>query len=376
MNPAQVSAARSPALQLMPLAMISGVVLLAGYFIAPAQALDSLLVGAYALLTVSLGGLVFMALEAVTGAQWSRALRPLYAALAGNLWMAGLAMLMVVAWRRDSYTWSPADSGDPGTMWFKALWLDPTWLVARAAGYVSMWTLLAFAMVRSSRPPRGWTADYESRWRKPIAAIALLVFAPTISLASYDWFMSLDPLWFSTMWGVYHFAGLATSTLAVVALWAIHAQRHGPGREPITNNHLHDLGKLLLGFCCFWMYIWYCQYMLIWYSNIPEETEYFVVRSHGAWQPLQVANVALNGVIPFLALLPQPSKRSPTIISRVATIVLLGRWLDLYLMVYPATMVTMPGWGIYEVATIVFACSAGAWWLLKTPPLADDAIAY
>jgi hypothetical protein len=172
--------------------------------------------------------------------------------------------------------------------------------------------------------------------------------------------MALEPMWFSTAWGAYHFAGLATSTLSVVVLSAIQLRRSGLWRGAFTDDHLHDLGKLLLGFSCFWMYLWFCQYMLIWYSNIPEETAYFVRRTRGAWGPLMVANVALNWVVPFLVLLSRPAKRSGTIMARVAAIVLIGRWLDLYLMVYPSRASETPAWGAWEAAGIVLAVSVGA----------------
>jgi hypothetical protein len=119
------------------------------------------------------------------------------------------------------------------------------------------------------------------------------------------------------------------------------------------------------------MYLWFCQYMLIWYSNIPEETAYFVRRTQGAWGPLMVANVALNWVVPFLVLLPRPAKRSPTVMMRVAAIVLVGRWLDLYLMVYPSRGSETPLWGAWEAAGIVLAISAGwrlIWWGVEATP--------
>jgi len=240
--------------------------------------------------------------------------------------------------------------------WFKAVWLDSTFLIVRAAIYVGLWALLAATMVRNLR-----TGSLHAQNRnRTLGTKALLVFAPTFSLATCDWFMTLEPMWFSTVWGVYHFTGLAPSTLAVVVLAVVQLGRCGSWHGAFTDDHLHDLGKLLLGFSCFWMYLWFCQYMLIWYSNIPEGTGYFVRRSQGAWGPLMLANVALNWVVPFLVLLPRPAKRSATIMSRVAAIVLIGRWLDLYLMVYPSRAGEVPQWGAWEAASVVLAVAAVA----------------
>lgn len=340
-----------------PLALLafSAATLAVGLFVAPDRVADSLLTAAFGLVTLFLGGLVFLAFHYISGARWSHAATRVYAILTKNLWLGGLAMLAVIALRRDAYAWLPPEGEEAGTFWFKAAWLSSTALVVRAAIYVGLWSLLAAAMVRNVRAEN---ADAQRR-NRVLAPIVLLVFAPTFSLAACDWFMALEPMWFSTVWGAYHFAGLATSTLAVVVLLALHLRRVGFWRGAFTDDHLHDLGKLLLGFSCFWMYLWFCQYMLIWYSNIPEETAYFVHRTQGAWGPLLLANVAFNWVVPFLVLLPRPAKRSATVMARVAAIVLVGRWLDLYLMVYPSREGAAPRWGVWEAAGILLAVAGG-----------------
>jgi hypothetical protein len=173
-----------------------------------------------------------------------------------------------------------------------------------------------------------------------------LVFSVTISGASVDWILALEPMWFSTMWGAYHFSGMFSATVVILA---ISLRRRGPLRGVFTDEHLHDLGRLLFGFSCFWMYIWFCQYMLIWYTAIPEETIYFIRRSEGAWHPLMLANVALNWIVPFFLLLPRPCKRSEKVMLKVAGVVLVGRWLDLYMMIFPSAD-RSPWIGVWEFA--------------------------
>src|SRR5262249_39747770 len=146
---------------------------------------------------------------------------------------------------------------------------------------------------------------------------------------------SLEPDWSSTMFGVYQFAGLFLSGLAALTLLLLWLGRSEPMRRVVTSDHLHDLGKLLFAFSTFWMYVWFSQYMLIWYVNNPEEAVYFLRREQGAWQPLLIANVVLNWAVPFLVLLPRSAKRSPTVLARVCVVLLVGRWLDLYLMIGP-----------------------------------------
>lgn len=362
-----ISSSPEAARGLNGLIAVSGATLLAGLFVAPDRVADSLLIAAFAVLTLFLGGLVFLAFHYLSGARWSHSATRVYAMLAKNLWLGGLAMLAVVVFRRGAYAWLPPEGTEAGTFWFKAAWLSSTAVVARAAIYAGLWSLLAAAMVGNSQ-----ANSLSGRQRnRVLAPIALLIFAPTFSLAASDWFMALEPMWFSTVWGAYHFAGLATSTLAVVVLVALHLRRRGFWRGEFTVDHLHDLGKLLLGFSCFWMYLWFCQYMLIWYSNIPEETAYFVHRTQGAWGPLMLANVALNWVVPFLALLPRPAKRSATVMARVAAIVLVGRWLDLYLMVYPSRESDAPQWSAWEAAGIVLAVAATARLVLWATPAAN-----
>ena len=190
------------------------------------------------------------------------------------------------------------------------------------------------------------------------------MYAVTFSLASADWIMALEPMWFSTMWGVYNFAGMILAALAVIVLFCVALSAPGrPLQGTFRTEHLHDLGKLLVGFSCFWMYIWFSQYMLIWYSNIPEETSYFVVRTHGAWGPVVVVTLILNWLVPFLVLLPRPAKRSASVMTKVAIVLLVGRWVDLYLMVFPSTVGESPVFGIWEIATLACATAIGLYLL-------------
>ena len=234
----------------------------------------------------------------------------------------------------------------------------------RAVIYLALWILFSKALVGISRRQDQTKQPGLSGANKRISAIFLVVYAITFSLASCDWLMLLEPMWFSTIWGVYNFAGMVQATLAVMILLAIVLRRVGPLSTAFTDDHLHDLGKLLIGFSCFWMYIWFSQYMLIWYTNIPEETSYFLLRKHGPWGPLMIANILLNWIVPFFALLPRPCKRSESIMIKIAVVVLVGRWLDLYLMIFPATSGAV--FGIWEVASIALLIGAVSWLFFKS----------
>ena len=162
---------------------------------------------------------------------------------------------------------------------FKHFWLSRPFFLMRAAIYSGIWILFAHAIRQRSRRQ---DHDGDPRWTHEnfrLSAAFLVLFGITVTLASFDWVMSLEYHWFSTIFGVYNFAGLFQSGLAAIILVALWLERAGPLKNVLNEAHLHDLGKLLFAFSVFWAYIWFSQYMLIWYTNIPEETSYFVRRA-------------------------------------------------------------------------------------------------
>ncbi len=344
------------------LAIVSAMVLATGAAVAPERVWSNLLIVGFYLVTLAVGGALFIALTYISGASWNVGFRRVPEAMAVLLAPVGLGLLAVLAVRCQHYAWHPHGvTGDAGTFWFKEQWTNPTFWMIRGVAYVALWLLLSRAMVAVSQR-QDKSADIGlTLLNRRLSALFLLVYAPTFALASCDWLMLLDPMWYSTIWGVYHFAGMVQATLAVMIVLAIVQRKRGPLRGAFTDDHLHDLAKLLLGFSCFWMYIWFSQYMLIWYTNIPEETSYFLLRTQGPWGPLMVANVVLNWIAPFFILLSRPCKRSASVMLKVAGVVLLGRWLDLYIMVFPATVGATSVFGLWELAGIGLLAGAFGW---------------
>ncbi len=351
--------------QLLCWAIVGALVLACGFGFAPERTWSNLLIAAFYLLTIALGGAVFLALTYISGAGWHVAFRRVPEAMARILPLAGAAMLVVLGVRMHDYGWHHGE-GDVGTFWFKELWLTPSFWATRAVVYVLLWSFMAGRLVARSQQQdeSGDAAISESNTR--LSALFLIVYAITFSLASVDWIMALEPMWFSTMWGVYNFAGMIQAALAVVIiLGLLFRSKNEPLHGVFNDEHLHDLGKLLMGFSCFWMYIWFSQYMLIWYSNIPEETSYFISRTKGPWGPVVVVAIVVNWIIPFFVLLPKAAKRNAGVMMKIAVVVLIGRWIDLYLMVFPASPFdtadvpfgSAPVFGIWEVGAI--ACLIG-----------------
>ncbi len=157
--------------------------------------------------------------------------------------------------------------------------------------------------------------------------------------------MSLQPHWYSTVFGLLALSSMFLNALAAITIVAVIVRRLG-FEHIITTNHLKDLGILLMSFSVFWVYMWVSQHLLIWYSNIPEETSYYIFRHFGGWGSLSLLNVVLNWFIPFVVLMPRATKRNEKILLQVSIVLMVGHWLDLYIMVMPAVF------GLWEIGTI------------------------
>jgi len=173
----------------------------------------------------------------------------------------------------------------------------------------------------------------------------------TFSMASFDWLMSTEPHWFSTIYALYSIAGALAAGTAAITLAVLALRRAGLMPE-LTESHLHDLGKLTFGFCTLWAYMWLSQYLLIWYANLPEETSYYLAREGGGWSFLFWMNVLLGWGIPFVLLLSRRGKRSEPNLAWACGFLLAGRWLDIYLMAAPGTSPEHAGIGLAELAIL------------------------
>jgi hypothetical protein len=319
---------------LQGLALLGGVSLGAGLVLAPQQTWAELLLASNFLLGLALGGLVLLALHYVTGARWIAPLCPLLEAMTVVLPAAGVGVLAVLICYPELYATAPT-THIPASP-FRTLWLNRAFFLIRSVVYVGVWLAFAWGLLRLSRQVRQQADADLVRKTTLLSALFLVAFGVTCWLASYDWIMALEPAWSSTVFGVYFFAGLFVSALAACTLLAIWLRRQGAGRSVVTDDRLHDLGTLLFGFSSFWMYTWFCQYLLIWYTNHEEETAYFRLRSEGVWPVLVIIDLVLSWGVPFVVLLFREAKRRPLVLGAVCVVVLLGRWLDLYLMIVPS----------------------------------------
>ncbi|MGB8064970.1 MAG: hypothetical protein WCF26_23995 [Candidatus Sulfotelmatobacter sp.] len=328
---------------------IGSVTFAAGLYFAPQRTWLNLLLISYYLLGLALAGAVWVTLQYVSGAHWSTALRRVPEAMAGLLPQAALGILAILILRPSLYPWISGLHSDGGAIGFKHIWLSLPFFRVRAVFYLLGWLGFIWAVLRTSRRQDADGDLKHTRTSTRLAAAFLVFFGVTFCLASFDWIMSLEPEWYSTIFGFYNIAGLFVSGLATLTLLLVWLQRESPLKDVITEQHLHDVGKLLFAFSTFWAYLWFSQYMLIWYANLPDETIYYIRRLHGFWQPLFVLNLVLNWVVPFFALLPRMNKQRVGILVRVSIVLLVGRWLDLYLMIMPPFSGGKPRIGIWEI---------------------------
>jgi hypothetical protein len=299
----------------------------------PQRLLPNLLLIAYWFLSLGLGGLAFIAMHYVSGGRWATAIRRVPEAMAGTIPLAAVGLGLVLVFGRSLYPWAAESAGSENSL--QKVWLNWPFFLGRTVVYLGLWTLFGALILRQSRRQDVDGDIAHTRSNVRLSAGFLVVFGLTLWLASEDWLMSLEPGWSSTVFSVYEFSGIVVAGLAVMILFSVWLHRLGPFRHVLTTHHLHDLGMLLFGFSTFWVYLWFCQYMLIWYVNNPEETPWVAVRSHGPWARLLIVSLVLNWAIPFVILLPRWTKKRAAILGPVAAMVLAGHWLDLYVAILP-----------------------------------------
>jgi len=313
----------------------------------------SLLIAGYLLTGFGLAGIVFVAIQYASGAGWSTAFRRVPEAMSMILPVGAALLAVVFLCHPSTYPWT-SHSLHSG---FQQFWLRRPFFLVRGLLYAAAWIAFASTIIRTSRCQDSDSSVAFTRRNVRFSVIFLIVFAVTFWLASFDWVMSLEPNWASTIFGIYNFAGMFSGGLALLILFVLWLRKSGPLRDFVNEEHLHDLGKLLFAFCTFWMYIWFSQYMLVWYADISEETAYYVARLHNAWAPLFLLNMILNWAVPFAALLPRGTKRSARALGRVAVVVLAGRVLDLYLLIAPPLVGSRPAIGIGTIGALAGAAA-------------------
>jgi len=322
---------------LLGLVGIVGLVLsFVGAYKSPVQFSFSWLFAFAYFFTLCAGCLFWTIVHHVTDAEWSVVVRRQLENIASLLPLMAVFFLPVLIWRKNLYQWMNVPPGTDPALDAKHAYLNVGFFLVRSILYFVILAGAAVLLRRfSTRQDRDGNPQFTIKMRK-VAFPALLLFAMSLSFAAFDWFMGLNYHWFSTMWGVYIFAGMAGSSMSLLVLVITALRRAGYLKDVVTMEHYHIMGKWMLAFVVFWAYIGFSQYMLYWYANIPEETQYFLTRNTESWNVLSTFLVIGRFFIPFAILLLRSVKKKSTTLCAIAGWILLMQLLDMYIIILPA----------------------------------------
>lgn len=341
------------------LAMIAiGLIALAyGYFagLGGGRIAANLLMNIFYFLGISLIGLFFVAVHAIAESGWQVSVQRIGEAMSSFIPVAGILLLLLFALGGLSslYEWTHTEHLD-ALLLKKVGYLNVPFFMVRFFVYFAGWIILAWLIRKTSlKLDMDGNLYYFNRLRT-VSAIFIVFYAITSVTSSFDWLMSIDAHWFSTLYGWYVFSSVLASGTAVIIIFLFMLKRMGYMTQ-VNSEHVHDLGKYLFGFSIFWAYLWFSQYMLIWYANIPEETIYYYTRLNN-FNNIFFLNLILNLAVPLLLLMTRNSKRMFVVLLPVSVIVFIGHWVDMYQLVMPGVVGKNAGIGLLEIGlTIGFA---------------------
>lgn len=332
------------------------VVGLIGFFTAyssdQTKAWTAFLRGHFYFMQLSIVSLFFCVICWITSSMWSAPVRRIAEGFTAYLPFTVVSTLILFLGMKHIFPWTHADvvANDP-IISGKAGYLNPTFFVIRTLVAVLGWNFFQKKIVGGSLATdhgASYKTVYESN--RKIGVGFLIFFAITFSAAAFDQLMSLDPHFFSTMFGVYTFAGSYQSFFALLAVVTILMSRSGYLKQVVNANHRHDIAKLMFAFTVFWAYTGFSQYMLIWYANLPEETGYFLARFVPGWEWWSIGLFCIKFIVPFALMLARTMKRSETALMIAALWILGTQFFDLNWMIQPQVYPQGPNLGFADVA--------------------------
>ena len=348
----------------------------------PKQFFFSWLVSFLFFVSLALGGLFFVLIQYATQGGWSIVLRRIGETIFATLPVMAALFLPVVLGLHDLYSWSvPGAAEHDALLQWKAPFLNVPFFLIRAAVYFGIWSFIAILYYRGSSG-QDLTGDPAVSARlRLFAGPAIIVLALTQTLASIDWITSLTPHWYSTMFGVYFFAGSFVGFIALLSVVAAATRSAGLLDTVISAEHLQDVGKLLFGFTVFWTYIAFSQFFLMWYANLPEETIWYKARMEGSWLTVSLVLMAGHFAAPFFYLMGRAVKRRNSTLAVGGAWLLVMHFVDLYWQVMPTLHPEGLSPSVLDIAALFaiggcFVAAAG--WLMRRQalvPLRDPRLA-
>jgi len=306
------------------------------------------------LTSVGLGALFFVALEHLVGAVWSTPFRRIFEILSAVLLILPLVALPIFFHVHDIFHWTHTDVvAVDEILQQKSPYLNMTFFTIRIIVYFAIWIIFYWLLIRNSKKQDKTKDQKITRINARISAVFMPIFAFTITFSSIDWLMSLEPHWFSTIFGVYYFSGTVVVSLAVGTLLVIWLNEKGLLVKGIKKDHYYSLGALLFAFINFWAYIAFSQYLLIWYANLPEETFWFIQKWEGSWMIFSIIFLIVHFGVPYFGLLSQPSKMDPKRLKFMSAWLIFAHIMDLYWIVMPTFSPDSFVFGWIEIGFII-----------------------
>jgi hypothetical protein len=317
----------------------------------PARIWANILLNNQLFLGIALGAAFFIAVHRVALSGWHTLLQSLPDAMTAFLPYAFILMLLIYFGIHNIYYWAGFREPDI-VLDDKKQWLNVPFFMIRMVFYFIGWIILVWLMRKNTISIISSSdIKYHNR-RKIFAGLFLVYYGITVSTSSWDWIMSLDPYWDSTIFGWYVFIGMFVTALTVIILLTWFLKREGYLKF-LRKDHVHDLAILLFSFSIFWTYLWFSQYLLIWYGHLPQETSYYIPRVN-EFRPFFFINLGVNFLVPFLGLIRVSSKQQLSWVAFIAVIVFIGHWIDYWLMIMPSTAGKESTIGLIEIFMTIF----------------------
>ena len=309
---------------------------------------------AFAFFFTLCGGCFFWTIvNHATDAEWSVVVRRQLENLAALLAVLAILFVPILLLRHHLYSWMDIPTGAEASLDSKRAYLNWNFFLGRAILFFAFFIFSSLSLRRLSvRQDKDGNPRF-TIWMRKVAFISLPMFALCLTFGAFDWLMSLNYRWFSTMFGVYIFAGAAGSSMSLLVLVITALRQAGYLKDIVTLEHYHIMGKWMLAFCIFWAYIGFGQYMLIWYANMPEETEFFITRNTESWWALSMLLVVGRFFGPFAILLLRSIKKHPHRLCYVAGWIVFMQLLDMYIVVLPALHGTGVHVSIWDLVSLI-----------------------
>lgn len=306
------------------------------------------------LASIGTGSLFFIGIEYLSGAVWSVPFRRVAEIGSAVIFVLPILIVPVLLNIHSVFHWSHAEEAlKDEVLKGKTPYLNHEFFVFRIVITLLLWYLFYFLFIKFSRKQDETSHQSYTKKSIVVSAVFMPVFAISLTFFAIDWLMSLEPHWYSTIFGVYYFAGTFLAALGLFTFVSIRLNESGYLLEGLGQDHYYSMGALLFAFTNFWAYIAFSQFMLIWYANLPEETFWYIARSKGTWLYFSLGIIFVKFIVPYVVLLPQPAKSDPKRLKFISLWILFAHYYDLFWIVMPTYYKEYFFFGWVEISSIL-----------------------